>query len=561
MEKSTDPFAWTHKLQCPQTIINDSVKKILCAGTASFLWDDLADVIFTADKVKTVRKNVLLHQLKTGTPNKLIQCMRNMVQLKSIESDSKNKISKLEEEYKQLDFAVRQKVQKLRDIRSKRSEVRMKKNLMKMKYDQTVTQIEDYKKMKLVCQYLMPSTRKDLDPILLTEMLNVVASFWDGTSKQQVREAVSANLNCFEVPTLWCHLNQNVMQNVDRLMKMETTKFVDTGEKNINFGTAIIYGQQISMVGKQLWYNTKANNHQQSILELTEKIETGSGNCSDVITWLSLALEVCKLEIEQKHLGDEVSKIREYLNENSTIAFDLAELISEIQDIDQEIVTHTECIQQSLIHLKFLPEYIIKVKNEMNLILQKILELRNSYYDYFCLKNCLKTELDLFRDNVQLNALRKVKLKGDVGVYRHKSMCITEASVVVANSQTSNIVYYFPMVHTPIYSLIECYKNFSLMFFHKRFHFSESEEDVYIPQLPEKHAENNCNIVELLSLSKTVTAKTKDEINEFNRILNDWVHHTVEKAMNVIENCVDDATFAEWVERYDLLLYIIQKSK
>ncbi|XP_076653148.1 uncharacterized protein LOC143359233 isoform X2 [Halictus rubicundus] len=488
--------------------------------------------------------------------------MRNLVQLKSVESDTGNQISKLEDEYKQLDFAVRQKVQKLRDLRSKRSEVKTRKNLIKLKYDQTITQIEDCKKMKLVCQHLMPSTCKDLDPKLLTEMLNAVTSFWNGASKKQVWDTVLNNLGSIEVPTLWCHLNQHLMKNVDTLMKMETTTFSDMDKKNINPGIAIIYGQQISMVGKRLWYNAKANNHMQSILELTEKIETGSDNCSDVIEWLALALEVCKLEIEQKHLGDEVSKIREYLNENSTVAFDLAELISEIQDIDKELMQYTESIQNSLIHLKSLPEYITKVKNEMNSVLQEILALRNNNFDYSCLKNCLRTELDMFHDNVHLNALRKIKLKGDVGIYRHKSMCITEASVVVANSQTSNIVYYFPMVHTPIYSLLECYKNFSLMFFHKRFNFSETEENVDIPKLPvSKHEVNNCNIVELLRLSKTATTKTQDEINEFNRILNDWVHLTVEKAMNVIENSVDNATFPEWVERYDLLLYIIQKSK
>ncbi|XP_078043239.1 uncharacterized protein LOC144473327 [Augochlora pura] len=561
MEKSTDPFAWTHKLGCSPTICNDSVKKLLYAGTVSFLWDDLADVIFTVDEVKTVRKNVLLHQLRTGQTNKVVQCMQNLIQLKSTKSDVTNQISKLEEEYKRLDFAVRQKVQKLREIRSEHSKIRIRKNLIKMKYDQTVTQIEDCKKMKLVCEYLMPSTCKDLDPKLLTEMLNLVSTFWDGANKKQICDTISNNFK-IEVSTLWCHLNNNLTESVDMLMKMVTTKPLDMGIQNLNIGIAKIYGQQVSMVTKRLWYNTQADNHQQSILELTEKIETGSNYSPDIITWLALALEVCKLEIEQKYLSDEVVKIREDLNENSTLAFELAELISEIEDIDKKIMTYAECIQQSLNHLKSLPEHIMKIRNEMSLILQKILALRNNIYDYSCLKNSLRTELDMFYDTMDCNALRKIKVKNDVGIYRHKNMCITEASLLVPNNQATHIVHYFPMIHTPIYSLLECYKNFILILFHKRFNFCHIVENFDTLQTTVlKHEGYDCNILELLNLSKTINVKTKDKINEFNRILNDWVHHTVEEVMNIVETTVDGATFPEWVERYNLLLYIIQKSK
>ncbi|XP_076378036.1 uncharacterized protein LOC117229509 [Megalopta genalis] len=561
MEKSTDPFAWAHKLRCPPTICNDSVKKILYTGTVSFLWDDLADLIFTVDEVKTIRKNVLLHQLKTGQPNKVVQCMQNLIQLKSARSDIKNQISKLEEEYEQLDFMVRQKVQKLREIKSERSKIKIRKNLIKMKYDQTVTQIEDCKKMKLVCEYLMPSTCKELDPKLLTEMLNLVSTFWDGANKKQICDTISNNLN-IEVPTLWCHLNKNLTQSVDMLMKMVTSKPLDMGIQNLNIGIAKIYGQQISMVTKRLWCNAQADNHQQSILELTEKIEAGSNNSPDIITWLALALEVCKLEIEQKRLGDEVIKIREHLNENSTLAFELAELISEIEDIDKKIMTYAECIQQSLNHLKSLPEHIMKIRNEMSSVLQKILTLRNNFSDYSCLKNSLRTELSMFHDILDCNALRKIKLKNDVGIYRHKSMCITEVSLLVPNNQATHIVHYFPMIHSPTYSLLEYYRNFTLMLFHKRFNSFEIEENLDTLQLSAlKHEGYDCNILELLNLSKTINIKTKDEINEFNRILNDWVHHTVEEVMNIVETVVDGATFPEWVERYNLLLYIIQKSK
>lgn len=44
--------------------------------------------------------------------------------------------------------------------------------------------------------------------------------------------------------------------------------------------------------------------------------------------------------------------------------------------------------------------------------------LRSDNYDPKCLNNALDTELDIFYNNLDLNALRKVMLKGDVGLYR-----------------------------------------------------------------------------------------------------------------------------------------------
>lgn len=81
----------------------------LHSGLVGLLFDNLENIIFTAEEVKTLRKNILLYQLKQGTPNKVVQCMQNISQLKLDEVDLNNQISKLEEEYEQLDFIVRQK--------------------------------------------------------------------------------------------------------------------------------------------------------------------------------------------------------------------------------------------------------------------------------------------------------------------------------------------------------------------------------------------------------------------------------------------------------------------
>lgn len=561
MEKSVDTFAWTRKLECLSTICNDSVKKTLRSGLIGLLWDDLSDIIFDAERAKIIRKNILLHHLKSGTPNKVIGCMKNMSQLKLAKNDLRNQITTLEAEYEQQDYKVRQKVQKLRNVMSKRQEIRNRRDLLKLKNDQTSTQLRDCNDMKLVCRHLKPSTCKDLDPRVLIEISDIVTSLWTGANKRKVWDLVSSNLQHIEVPTLWFHLYQSLTQDVDTLIKSEAMQSINTDEKNINVGTAKIYGQHISMVSKRLLYSAKANNHQQNVLELIGSIEAASNNSADVSEWLALTLEVRKLETEQTSLQAEVDKIRDDLYENNTFAFDLAELTSDIQNIGGEIAEYVQNIQQSLNLLKCAPMFLMTTKEKTNLELQKIIEMRGNGYDSTVLNNDLTVELEIFHDVLDLNALRKVLLKGDIGVYRYINSCFNEASVSITNSQISNITSYFPLIQIPIYSLIECYQNLISISILKKFESLETEENTNIFQLPIlAHEENNSNTIELLSLSKVVNMKTVAEIDKFTEILNAWVTQAVQKVMEIIEKTVDDATFLEWTERYELLLYMVHKS-
>ncbi|XP_043804008.1 uncharacterized protein LOC122720942 [Apis laboriosa] len=556
MEKSKDTFAWIYQLECPPIIFNTSVQKILNSRLIGLMWDDLADVIFNTKEAKIIRKNILLHHLKQGTSNNVIECMKNLLQLKLNKNDLKNQISKLEEEYEQQDFIVRQKVQKLQDISSKRSEVRAKRDLLKMKYDQTKTQLNDCNDMRAVCHYLMPSTCKDLDHKILIEMSDVVTSLWTGANKRHVWDTISSNLNHIEVSTLWHYLYQKLSEDVNILINSETMKSMDTDEKNINIAIVKLYGQHISMVSKRLLHNTRANHHEQNVLEYIEKIETASNNSTDISDWLALTLEVHKLENEQKNLQEEIEKIQDDIYENNVCAFDLSQLSVEIQNVDSEIAEYIQNIRQSLILLKCAPRFLIQSKEKINSELQKIITMRADGYDSTMLENDLTTELDIFYDILDLNALKKVMLKGEIGVYRYMKSCFNEACVSITNSQFSNIKSYFPLIQIPIYSLIECYKNLISMY--KKFEVLETEQNLNLPMLTYK--ENNYNTIELLNLSKVINVKTRTEIDKFNNILNDWVNQPVQKVMEIIDKTVDNATFSEWIERYDVLLYMLQNS-
>lgn len=65
------------------------------------------------------------------------------------------------------------------------------------------------------------------------------------------------------------------------------------------------------------------------------------------------------------------------------------------------------------------PTLIFKEKEKLHYELQRIIALQaDSNYDATCVNNALDIELDMFYNTLDLNALRKVMLKGDVGLYR-----------------------------------------------------------------------------------------------------------------------------------------------
>lgn len=75
-------------------------------------------------------------------------------------------------------------------------------------------------------------------------------------------------------------------------------------------------------------------------------------------------------------------------------------------------------IQQSIAIFNSTISLILEVKEKLNHELRKIVALQSDDYDPKCVNNALDIELDIFHNTLDLNALRKVMLKGDVGLYR-----------------------------------------------------------------------------------------------------------------------------------------------
>ena len=61
------------------------------------------------------------------------------------------------------------------------------------------------------------------------------------------------------------------------------------------------------------------------------------------------------------------------------------------------------------------------------------------------------------------------------------------------------------------------------MFMYKKFESLETEESSNTSHLPMiTYEKNNYNTLELLKLSQNISMKTRTEIDEFHKILNDW---------------------------------------
>lgn len=75
-------------------------------------------------------------------------------------------------------------------------------------------------------------------------------------------------------------------------------------------------------------------------------------------------------------------------------------------------------IQQSIAILNSTASLILKAKEKLYGELQNVTALQAEGYDSTWLNKALNIELDMFHNGLDLNALRKIMLRGDVGLYR-----------------------------------------------------------------------------------------------------------------------------------------------
>ncbi|XP_015181095.1 PREDICTED: uncharacterized protein LOC107068826 [Polistes dominula] len=568
MGNPTNNFEWAHKLECPPTACTDTIQKTLSKGILELLWSEIGNATFTTKDVNEVRKNILLYKLRHKKKDSTIECVKNIAYLKAERSRLKISSSSLKEQYEEQDFLVRQRVKHLEDIKSKYALAKIKKNLLKIKYNEIRSQLDDSNKMRLICQKLMPQTSEDLDQNILKQSLDTVTTLCFGATKREVKSEISNLLGHVKVSTLWTQLYQTLCQDVENLIKLRTVtdikttddnvESVDANGEDIDVGIARLCGKNIFTVSKQIYFHLKAKEYENEIMKYITNIETSTENQNDLSEWLTLTLEVNKLETEEKILQNEIKVIQSECNNNAS-NLELQRLLSEIRTIDTEIDKCVENIQRSLQLLKSAECIISRIKNNIHTECMNFLALRADNSNFEWLNKDLTTELQIFYDVLDIRALKKIILQGEIKSFRHETRCFKEASVLMTNLNVRNVMPYFPMIKAPIYCLIDCYKNL----------ITNSMYQSIIPIIVDSNNSQNFiengsiedhNTMKLLISSQHNCCKAQEEIDEFYVALNAWNNQTVQEVMAIVDKTVDDLTFTEWMQRYTLLLYMINSA-
>ncbi|KAL0121619.1 hypothetical protein PUN28_006853 [Cardiocondyla obscurior] len=524
MNEIVDNFAWTRQLECPPTIYNDSVKKTLCKGILELLWEDISNSTYSLTEACKIRKNILLHKLKHEINDPVISSVRHLHQLKFKSSALKQQASAMEEDYEEQDYIVRQKKQQLKNIRSKCSIISTRKDFLKLKHIDTSKLQKDCDNMRQVCQHLMPNTSKDLDQQKLRENLNLVANLRHSSAdRKQIWKKVLSSLGGINVHTLWTHLYQALSQDLNTLMKLETKKnftSLNVGE-NLDLGIARVCGQYIYMTSKRILSDTKATIYEQRIIEYMNLIESLAHE--DINAWLVLKLEVKKIETEQAYLQNEVQEMKNIIQENSLLNLDIARLTTEIETIDAQIEKYVKDIQQSIAVLNCTSTLVAKQKEKLHCELPRIVALQTDFHDVKCINNAMDIELDIFYNVLDLNALRKIMLKGNIGLYRHAACGLDTAFIASVNPQYLRLKPYFPIIQMPIYFFMHCYGNVIANTIYTKLYCLPSTEDIECTnKLIPSQEKCNYNSLELLNLATVVCDQARQEIELFNMVLSAW---------------------------------------
>ncbi|XP_047347128.1 uncharacterized protein LOC124948070 isoform X2 [Vespa velutina] len=525
-------FDWAHRLQCPPTACTDPIKKTLCKGILELLWSEIGNATFTSKDVREIRKNILLYKLRHKKKDATIECIQDISYLKAERNRLKTVSSSLKEEYEQQDLLIRQRVKHLKNIKSKYSLAKMKKTLLKIKHNEVCTQLNDGNNMRLICQNLMPQTSEELDQNMLKESLDIVTTLCFGATKREVKK------------------------NMDD----PETEDTDKNGEDIDIGIAKLCGKNIYTISRKLFFDIKAKKCEDDVMKYITNIETSTENHIDLSEWLTLALEVKKLETEERVLQNEIKLIQSEYNDINLPTLELQKLLSEIHTIDSEIEKCVENIQRSLQLLKSAECIITRIKNNVQTECMNLLALRVDNSNFEWLNKDLTTELHIFYDILDIRALKKIILHGDIQSFRHESCCLKEASVLMKNLNVPNIMPYFPMIRAPIYYLIDYYKNLITNNAYKNALTPLTDEDNDLHVFIDNDTTKDYDTMELLTLSQRNCSKAQEQIDAFNVALNAWNNQTVQEAMALVDKTVDDLTFTEWMQRYTLLLYMIDSA-
>ncbi|KAL7301042.1 hypothetical protein TKK_0006314 [Trichogramma kaykai] len=569
MADLADFNAWLKELHCPESHTSDHVKRSLHKGVLGLIWDDLPQIIRPLSEVTEVRKNILLYKLKHEPKDPLIQCVRNTVNLKVERARFDAKIKNAEKRWHKQELICRQKANLLEKKKAEKKSHQLKKNVIKIKNEQMLDQIQDCAKMQEICQNLMPPTVTEIPQQTIMDCLSLVSNYFGGPEKRKVWNRIAESLCPVKVQVLWNALLQARSYYTDFLIHLDLEENQSSSSKpksNIDVGIAKIWSEHLDSVSKRFIYNGRMKNNEVKTMEYVQKIEEViEKQRPELMDWLPLALEVKKLEVLQTELQKELESTEDLPKDNMLADDVLAQLIMEIKTMDSKIYDCVQEIQNAFGVLKTAGTVISKTRESLHSEMEKfqLLQTREETSRW----SDVETELMIFHNDVEMEALRKIMLKGDIGSYKHLRTCYNQATTKIKFTNRSDIISSFPMLHMPIYYLVDFYKTYMAnKTLTKRMNeeITPIQSDSWQPivESPTVTVDSVQGLFELLRLASVANERTKEHSEEFERVSKAWSNQSLREVASKLfsDKTVHGATLDEWQKRFAGIVYVLQKS-
>ncbi|XP_043280524.1 uncharacterized protein [Venturia canescens] len=565
MTDKEDNFAWARRLGCPTSALTSPIRKSLEQGISSLLWDELSGVSLPAEDVLKIRKNILLYKLTHREKDEPIQHIQNIAKLKAARSLLDPQIENLEKKCKKQDFVVRQKQQQLHKIKSQRHLLKTREDLLRMKLNQTKKQVEDCEKVRSICRHLNPADNCQIDPNIVDESLTLVSTISTKADEKMVFNKLSTNLNKISISALWNVLLSGRIRDTEKLIELSTGEINEgtvNSASNLDILISKSRGEYITAVIQEHIHRTKTAEHEKALIEYIEKIEALDAKSSSLRKWLALSLEVRQLETKKKCLEDEVDDLKKTLEERFRLEDELKNLDTEKHNINSEMEQCIKDIQKSFVLLKPAGSEIMKIRDQMQAVLQEIVALREEEQNMSFLNEDSSTELHIFHDTIQLEALGKIVLKNKVGAYKHRKFC-TSAALETMAPLHADYISQFPMIQAPVYQLLNCYKLLVTASWLTKLEGEANTNERYdlgewISPIAQDSPDDT---IEILNVTDLTCHRVREEIAHFDSIFDAWKYQSVRKLMALDDRTVNGASYKEWIKRYELMLHMLRKLK
>ncbi|XP_063992115.1 augmin complex subunit dgt5-like [Diachasmimorpha longicaudata] len=553
-------FEWAETLGCPPSACSDHVKKIFNHGITGLWWEEIGSKIHPVNDVLETRKNILLYYLKSQGQTPAIQHIRNTKRLRSERCLLETQVINLQSECEKRENSIKEKVLKLQKIRATKKALETKKSLLNLSHHEMKEKMRNCRDMRAVCQDLLPSSQSGIDPTTMNESLTLVGGISSRADKSKAWKQIQETLGPIAIPELWDWILKNRIRNNEELCKLgidesDTKKTIS----QLDLEIASARGRQLKSAIAKCIQLEKAKEYEARGSEYLEQISAWFDDNEEMDKWLMTTMEVTKFEATQKVLQSEMEKMKHFSEEQNAVSLELHELESEINEIDYQMQQRVQTLHRSLGLLQSASNFLLILKDNLTVALESIRSLSCQHEAAPDRMNGhLSHELEVFQENLDVNALNKIVLSGKVGAYRHATTCMSNASISFTTLTSAT-----PVLQPALYHLITCYLDIIANKYLKQ----KKEESMIANQLeislksslPSFAHERD--IIELLDEGNSRGKKCREEISELTSIFDSWCSQPVAEVMAINDSLVHGATFNEWLQRYTTLIYMLQRSK